>query len=261
MSKLAGRRALVTGASRGIGAAIAKAMAAAGAHVVLAARGEPPLHELKREIERLGGSAEVRPADLSTREACRNLAHQCGSIDVLVNNARAMSAREDKPVLERDDAMWDGSLQLNLLAPLTLMQELGAGMRERGRGVIINITSIAAHQARPLRGAYTATKAALESLTRVAAMELGPHGVRVLAVAPGMTQTPSLAAALPTGMTGDALARRYVPIGRMVRAEEIASVCCYLASDEAEALTGTVITVDGGLTAGRYSFSLTEGSH
>jgi NAD(P)-dependent dehydrogenase (short-subunit alcohol dehydrogenase family) len=252
---LSERRALVTGASRGLGVAIARALARAGAHVVLNARNEQSLEQLRREIEREGGRAEVRCADLGARESCRELARNCGEIDILVNNAGATAVNRDKPVIEVDDALWDESLQLNLLAPLALMQELGRGMARRGRGVIINITSIAAHQGRPLRAAYTASKAALEAMTRVAAMELAPQGVRVLAIAPGMTQTPALAAALPPGITSDSLARRYIPIGRMVDPEEIGRLCCYLASDEVPALTGTVITLDGGMTAGRYSFT------
>lgn len=255
MYTLSDKRALVTGASRGLGAAIARELARGGAHVTLSARNEPALERLKREIESDGGRADVQCADLGTRQSCRELARHCGEIDLLVNNAGATTVNRDKPVIETDDELWDESLQLNLLAPLVLMQELGRRMARRQRGVIVNITSIAARQGRPLRGAYTASKAALEAMTRVAAMELAPQGVRVLAIAPGMTQTPAVAAALPPGISSESLARRYVPIGRMVDPEELARLCCYLASDAVPALTGTVITLDGGMTAGRYAFT------
>jgi NAD(P)-dependent dehydrogenase (short-subunit alcohol dehydrogenase family) len=255
MSDLRGKRALITGASRGVGRGIATALARAGATVLVCARTQAALDDTKREIERHGGRAEIVAGDLSTRAGCRDVAARSGSIDILVNNAALTDARH-QPLLAADDEYWDSNFQLNLFAPLALIQALGPGMVERRRGVIINISSIAAQRGRPMRGPYSASKTALESITKTAAMELGGYGVRVVAVAPGMTETPAVHAALPEGLTPDDLGGRYIPIGRMTQSEEIGNLCCFLASDAAGAITGTVVTIDGGSTAGNYAFRL-----
>src|SRR5262245_29868847 len=145
MADLKGRRALVTGASRGAGYGIARAFAEANAEVVVTARNEPGLQRLRRDIESAGGKAVVVPGDLSTRAGVREVAAQCGAVDILVNNAALTSAKYQS-LLVRDDAYWDLEFALNVIAPVTLMQELVPAMVERRRGVVINISSISAQR-------------------------------------------------------------------------------------------------------------------
>jgi len=253
MFDLKGKRALVTGASRGAGYGIARTLAAAGATVVATARNESGLRKLQAEIRAAGGQCDVQPGDLATRAGCRDLAARCGQIDILINNAALTSAKY-QPLLTRDDAYWDLEFALNLIAPVTLMQELVPGMVRRGRGVVINISSISAQKPNPLHSPYGASKAALESASKAAAMELGPAGVRVVVVAFGMTDTEALQEALADNMTVEEMGKVFAPIGRATRVSEVAALCLYLSSDEAAAITGTVITIDGGVTAGMYSF-------
>ena len=157
MTKKTERRVLVTGASRGVGAGIAKAFALNGDYVVLAARNEAGLKRVKEAIEAQGGRAEIQVADLSTREACRDLARRSGAIDVLINNA-ALTAGKYQNVLDEDDAYWDLSFAISFTAPLILMQELGRGMVGRGFGVILNISSMIAQRAVPQLTAHSVVK-------------------------------------------------------------------------------------------------------
>ena len=255
MADLNGRRALVTGASRGVGAAIAKAMARAGAEVVIAARNEVALEAVKAKIEAGGGRAIVIPADLATRAACRELAAKCGAIDVLVNNA-ALTVSPFQSVLTPDDENWDRNYAVTFTAPLVLMQELGRGMAERKRGVVLNISSMAATRPVPYLAPYAVFKAALDTLSRVAAIELAfeKTNIRVNSIALGHVHTEALAENCGPGITPDDVAERNSPLGRAITPQEIADFCVYLASDPAAPILGTVLTIDGGLTAGSYSF-------
>ncbi len=259
MFSLKGKRALVTGASRGAGFGIAKAMAAAGASVVVTARNELGLQKVQREIEAAGGTAEVQVGDLSTRASARELAGRCGEIDILVNNAALTSAKYQS-LLVKDDAYWDLEFALNVIAPVTLMQEFVPGMLKRGRGVVINISSISAQRPNALHSPYAASKAALEAASRAAALDFGPAGVRVNAVAFGMTDTEALSEALANSISVEDMGRMFAPIGRATKVSEVAALCQYLASDEAAAITGAVITIDGGVTAGMYDFGKGFGS-
>lgn len=253
MFDLAGKRALVTGASRGAGYGIAKALAGANAEVVVTARNEPGLQKLRRDIESAGGKAVVVPGDLATRAGARELAGRCGAVDILINNAALTSAKYQS-LLVKDDAYWDLEFALNVIAPVTLMQELVPAMIERRRGVVINISSISAQRPNALHSPYAASKAALEAASRAAALDFGPSGVRVNVVAFGMTDTEALHEAMADNMTVEAMGRMFAPIGRATKVEEVAALCRYLASDEAAAITGAVITIDGGVTAGMYDF-------
>jgi NAD(P)-dependent dehydrogenase (short-subunit alcohol dehydrogenase family) len=247
------RRVLVTGASRGVGAAIAKAFAAMGAHVVLAARNEAGLQRVKADIESAGGKAEIQVVDLSTRSACRELTRRCGAIDILVNNAALTAGPFQSPLVEADE-YWDLSFAVSFFAPLILMQELGRGMAQRGFGVVINISSMAAQRAVPLLAPYSVVKAALDALSKSAGMDLASSGVRVNSVSLGHVDTEAFAENCVEGVTPEKIAKRNAPLGRLIRPEEIAGLCVYLASDLAAPIVGTVIDIDGGLTSGMYSF-------
>lgn len=255
MTDLTGRRALITGASRGVGAAISKALAKAGAITVLAARNETGLNKVKAAIDAFGGGATVEVADLSTREGCRDLAARCGDIDILINNA-ALTRGVFENVLVRNDEFWDLNFAVSFFAPLCLMQELGPGMVARKRGVILNISSMAAQRVVPDNAPYSIAKAALDTLSKAAGLELAALGseVRVNAIALGHVDTEALQENCGADLTPADVARRNSPLGRPITPEEIADFCVYLSSDSAAPILGTVLTIDGGLTAGSYSF-------
>jgi NAD(P)-dependent dehydrogenase (short-subunit alcohol dehydrogenase family) len=255
MRGLTGRRVLVTGASRGVGRGIANAFAAAGAHVVLTARNKDNLERTRAEIVAAGGIVDaVIPGDLLTKEGCYAVARQCGDVDVLVNNAGETSGKF-MPVFQRDDEYWEREFQLNLFAPLVLMQQFGPHMERQRWGSIINISSISAQRGTPLHASYAASKAALEALSKVAAMELAKSNVNVVAIALGNTDTEALREGLAGVMTVEELGRRISPIGRAVKVSEVAALCVHVASEDSRALTGLVITIDGALTTGMHIFS------
>jgi len=224
MTTAAGRTVLITGGARGIGAAIAARLHATG-HTVVA----PPREEL----------------DLAVPESVDGyLARQRGvAIDILVNNAGINILR---PIAEIDDATWATMLQVNLTSALRLTQGIAPAMAARGWGRILNVASIFAVVTRERRGAYSMTKAALAALTRTAAVEYGPGGVLVNALAPGYVDTeltrrnnpPEAIAAIESG----------IPLRRMAQATELAEVAAFLVSDANSYLTGQTIIVDGGFT-------------
>jgi NAD(P)-dependent dehydrogenase (short-subunit alcohol dehydrogenase family) len=147
------------------------------------------------------------------------------------------------------------SFAVSFFAPLILMQELGRGMLERGRGVVVNISSMAAQRAVPLLAPYSVAKAALDALSRSAGMDLAGSGIRVNALALGHVDTEAFAENCVDGITPQEIARRNAPLGRLIKPEEIAGMCLYLASDVAAPVVGTVLNIDGGLTSGMYSFA------
>jgi NAD(P)-dependent dehydrogenase (short-subunit alcohol dehydrogenase family) len=254
MFSLKGRRALITGASRGVGFEIAKTFSAAGAEIVATARNEQRLDKLRREIEAAGGKVSIVPGDLSTRAGAREVARRSGDVDVLVNNA-AFTGVKWQPFLATEDASWDFEFAVNLDAPVTLMQALMPGMLQRRRGVVINISSTGAHRPNPMHAPYSASKAALEIVSRAAALEGGPHGVRVNVVALGLTDTEALHEAAGDDAAIAAMGQMIVPIGRANKVSEVANTCLFLASDAAATITGVILMVDGGMTAGAFERS------
>ncbi len=243
--ELAGRVALVTGASRGIGAACALALAEAGAQVALAARSEQDLGDL---AARLPTPATTFVSDLGSPGAPGDLAERVlaehGHVDVLVNNAgRGRNASTSR--LTEEDV--DELLALNLRAPMLLAGALAPGMRERGGGSIINMSSISGQAATPGQAVYAASKAGLDGMTRSLSAEWGLHGVRVNSVAPGVIITDAWAPGREVPGMIEALDRR-VSLRRWGEAEEVADVVVFLASDRARYVTGQTINVDGGLT-------------
>jgi NAD(P)-dependent dehydrogenase (short-subunit alcohol dehydrogenase family) len=241
---LEGRTAIVTGASRGIGAAIARALDGAGARVALVARDRDALEAVAAGLanEPVVLAADLADPDVPAR-IVSEASERLGSLDALVNNA-AVAARA--PTEELDAALVDRLYAVNVRAPLLLIAALVPGMVSRGSGVIISISSGSAVVGTPRRAAYAATKGAIDAATRSLAIELGPHGIRVNSVAPGVVDTEMWARnkAIP-GVVEEIEA--LTPLRRWATPEDIADVVAFLASDAARFVTGETVCVDGGL--------------
>ncbi|CDR14034.1 oxidoreductase [Streptomyces iranensis] len=249
---LAGRRALVTGGSRGLGAAIVRRLAAAGATVFATARTAPPEGALP---------ARFFTADLADPDGARQLAERvrdaAGGVDILIDNAGAGSAPEH--TLTRPQETWRSDLEVNLLSAVRLDQELVPGMVERGSGVVVHVSSIASHLPQPGQAAYAAAKAAMNSYSRSLAAEVGPAGVRVVCVLPGFIATPGAIAhhqkiADRQGVSleeaqRDLATRLNVPMNRPGTPEDAAELVAFLVSERARWLTGSQFRVDGGILA------------
>jgi len=239
MGKLDGRTALVTGASRGIGEHCARALAAEGARVALAAR---TVVDLERLVRELPGDAVAIESDLMAEGAGERLAAEAvdalGGVDILVNNAGTGELRGN-------DA---GVLRLNYLAPLETTRALASQMIERGHGSVIHMSSMAGAVGVAELPTYGATKAALDSLTRSQAARYGPRGMRVNAVAPGLIITEMWEQGRKTPGLADGL-EKHIALQRWGLPEEIASVVAFLAGDDALYVTGQTIVVDGGFHA------------
>ena len=240
---LAGRTALVTGAGRGIGAGISRALAAAGAEVVLVARSLPQLECVAAEIAAKGGRARAIVADLGRAQDRVRLVAEAGPVDILVNNA-AVKQRYVRSTHFPED-YWREVFEVGFWAPALLTRDLARGMGERGRGVVINVTSTAGSRANPYLGHYCASKAALEMVTRCTAIELGRFGVRVLGIAPGTIDTDHHALKDHPGMAA--------PVGRIGTPEDVGRLALFLASDAASFASGHVYTLDGATAAGDFS--------
>jgi NAD(P)-dependent dehydrogenase (short-subunit alcohol dehydrogenase family) len=242
MSELAGKTALVTGGTSGIGRAAAAALARAGAHVLISGRSDERGAEVVEAITSEGGEAEFVHADLASAEDVRALAARASDVDILVNNAGVFLA---SPTHQLPGSAFDQTFAVNVRAPFYLTAAIAPRMAARGRGTIVNVTTMAAEFGMPGLSAYGASKAALALLTKVWAGEYGPRGVRVNAVSPGPTLTPG------TEAMGDAFAAivSTIPLGRAAQPEEIAETIVFLASERASYLNGAVVPVDGGRVA------------
>ena len=249
------KNVIVTGAGQGIGRAIAERFAAEGAEVMLIGRRREPLDATEQGITATGGSAWAHSADVSSAQdvdAAVATANERwgGRVDVLVNNA---GIAEEKPFLEIEDDGWDRILATNLRGAFLMAQRVARLQAKAGAGSIVHIASIDASGGDGPYASYNASKAGLLGLNRTMALELGPFGVRVNCVSPGFTHTEMTEVGVPPGMM-DYLVNRFdrVPMRRLVRPEEIASACAFLASEDASGITGVDLTVDCGLTANWY---------
>ncbi len=234
-----GDRALVTGATAGIGFAIAVHLAREGAEVIVHGRNAERGAKAVREIENAGGKARFIAADLNDADDVRRLAAQAGDIDILVNNA---GVYEFAPTFDTDDADFDAHFDTNLRAPYILVQKLVPGMVERGHGSVVNISTVSASTPSPEAGIYGASKAALDLLTKLWADEFGEAGIRVNAIAPGPIETEGTS---DISEIVEGLGRTRA-LNRVGEPDEIASAVAFLASPAASYINGVILPVDGG---------------
>jgi NAD(P)-dependent dehydrogenase (short-subunit alcohol dehydrogenase family) len=255
---LEGEVALVTGGAHGIGRAIVQALVENGARVAVVDLDAAGGHAAAAEIAAAGGESLAAAADVSDADqierAVREVLDRFERIDILVNNAGINTRRDRVPIQEYDRQEWERILQVDLTGVfLTSQAVIPAMVRNRG-GRIVNISSIAGLVPLRLQCAYVAAKAGVANLTRAMALELAPHGIRVNAVAPGSTLTRGTEA-LFYGKDGAytekaASLLSHVPLGRPGRPEEIAHAVLFLVAPESSYITGAILTVDGGWTAG-----------
>ena len=244
--RLDGKTALVTGAGRGIGRAVAIALAAAGSEPILVSRTPSQLEEVAHEIASCGGKASVLPLDVTDTAAMRTAFAGISRLDILVNNA---GLNRPQPFLEVDEATLDQLLTLNVRAAFLVAQAAARLMVANGDGVIINMSSQMGHVGSERdRTVYVMTKHAVEGLTKAMAVELAPKGVRVVSIAPTFVQT-----SLTKPFFDDPETRKWIldriPLGRGGTAEDVAQAVVFLASPAASLVTGSSLLVDGGWTA------------
>lgn len=249
MMTFANKVAIVTGASSGIGRATAMALSARGAQIALVGRDARALEEVMAAITHDGREAIAVVADLVAERAASDIVSatvaRFGAVDLVVNaaGAIAMGTTDGTP-----DEVWDGLMALNVRAPFRLMRAAFPYLKER-KGAVVNVSSVNGRRVFPNLAAYNTSKAALDQLTRCAAIEWAPDGVRVNAVNPGVTVTNLHRR---SGMTEDAYSAFLVrtkethPLGRPGQASEIAALILFLASDQAGWVTGETIAIDGG---------------
>jgi NAD(P)-dependent dehydrogenase (short-subunit alcohol dehydrogenase family) len=248
--ELDGRVAIVTGAGRGIGLAIADRLCRAGAAVVVAERDEERGREAARELTEAGHRASMVPVDVRDPESVDLLTastlEEHDRIDILVNNA-GLAVIGPTETFSIED--WDRQTGVMFDGVFLCMRAVGRVMLAQGRGVILNISSIGGLGAWPLRSAYNSSKAAVVSLTENVGCEWARRGVRVVSIAPGVTRTAMFTQMIEEGIASTTQYDGRAPMGRVAEMEEIASVAQFLVSDRASYITATTIAVDGGWTA------------
>ncbi len=252
---LAGKVAIITGASRGIGESIAHTYAQAGAKVVLVSRKLDGVTAVAEAIRQQGGEALPVAAHMGDQAAVASLVDQViaayGGVDIVVNNAGTNP--HFGPLLTADESVWDKTLDVNLRGTFRLIQAAAPSMISRGGGKVINIASIAGLTPNPGVGLYGISKAAVVMMTKVLAVELAEHNIQVNALAPGFIKTKFSQAIWGDEETNAAIVDS-TPAGRIASVEELQGMMLYLASPASSFLTGQVITIDGGLTLSPKSF-------
>ena len=246
---LAGKIALVTGASRGIGRAIARAFAAEGAKVAVVYNRSPgPAEELVREITQKGGEAVAFQADVQDFESAQKIVQQTidrwGQLDILVNNAGVI---RDKLFVTMEPDDWNEVINTNLGGAFNFSRAAGVLMMRARKGKIINISSVAGQFGGRGQVNYAASKGAINAMTRSLAAELAPRNVNINAIAPGLIETEM--SETVRNLIGEEV-KKLIPLKRCGKPEEIAALAVFLASSAADYITGQVITIDGGLSLG-----------
>ncbi|MBK8137619.1 MAG: glucose 1-dehydrogenase [Chloroflexi bacterium] len=246
---VSGKVALVTGASRGIGQAIAARFVEAGMKVVVSSRKQDALDQVAAELRAKGGEVLAVAAHNGDKAALNALvaraAAEFGGIDVLINNAATNP--HFGPVLDAADSMWQKTFEVNIMGAFWLMQAAVPHMKARGGGKIVNVTSVNGLRPGTMQGVYSATKAALINLTQTLAMELAGDNIQVNAIAPGLVKTKFAEALWSNDAIMEGVIAR-MPSKRIGEPDEIAGMALYLASPASSYTTGQVMVVDGGIT-------------
>jgi NAD(P)-dependent dehydrogenase (short-subunit alcohol dehydrogenase family) len=246
---LNGRVALITGASRGLGKAMALALGAAGARLALVSRDAAQLSAVAEEAREMGAEAEVFRADVANEDQVLQLARdvpaRLGPVDILINNAGTVVR---SLCVDFTLADWNLVLTTNLTSVFLMCRSFVPQMQGRGYGRVINISSIMAHISVPQRTAYSASKSGLLGFTRALALELAPDKITVVAISPGPFVT-EMTAPLAADPVHNAQFSSRVPLGRWGQPEEVGKLALYLCSEEASFITGTDILIDGGWCA------------
>jgi len=248
---LSGRRALVTGAGRGIGRAVALRLAGPGVHLALASRTRPEVEAVAEEARRLGATAAAFTADVARSDQVKALFRDAGPIDILVNSA---GVAPSAPLVKTSDEIWRSALETNLSGSFFCLREALPGMMERGWGRVVNLASIAGKTGYPYIAAYAASKHGVLGLTKVAALEAAERGVTVNAVCPGYVDSPMTDASVArivekTGLAAGDVRKRLEdmsPQKRLVTPEEVAALVVFLCGEEARGITGQALSLDGG---------------
>jgi NAD(P)-dependent dehydrogenase (short-subunit alcohol dehydrogenase family) len=251
--KLENKVACITGASKGIGKAIAEAYAREGAAVVLASRSMDLLTAVEKEIKAAGGRATACLLDVRRPESVQAMVQKTveeyGRLDILVNNAGVSMAHPSESLAVED---WKNALETDLFGVFYGCQAAAQVMIPQGGGCIINITSMYGMVAAPGRLAYCASKAAGNMLTKVLAAEWGPKNIRVNAIAPGYTRTELVQGVIDKGMISLEAIQKRTPLGKIAEVKDMVGLAVFLASEDASFMTGTVVNVDGGWVAYGY---------
>lgn len=247
---LQGKSAIITGASRGLGEAMARGLAEAGANVALVARREATLQSLVQEFQALGVQALAIAADVTEYDQIQGIVDKAleafGQVDILINNAGRIAR---SPAVDYTPRQWDEVIDTNLRAAFFVAQAAGRVMIEQGHGSIISTASLLSHIGVGNIPAYAASKGGIASLTKALAVEWAPHNVRVNAIAPGYFRT-KLTTALQESEQKDAWILERTPLGRWGDPRDLAGLAVFLASDASSYITGQIIYCDGGWTAG-----------